>query len=104
MKLKFTDIRNGEQYQEPDIIVLRINQGWLNNPRQIKEDFEFMNVRFADVQNDKITKSVFQRLTSSKGSYHSQCMEYKRAGASGPQMLNKRQMEDNMRYLEVLPS
>ena len=53
-----------------------IRQGWLNNPRQIKDDFYFMKLGFKDVESDIISKFVYERLlrnailVKSKSQYH----------------------------------
>jgi hypothetical protein len=81
--------------ENPEIIKLRIRSGWLNNPDQIKEDLQYMNIRRRELSNFKITRVEIESVTSGQ-------LKYTRTPKPHQQPLTEAELKRNEKYLDIL--
>ena len=80
---------------ESQIIKLRIRAGWLNNPDQIKEDLEYMNIRRREIFNFKISRVEIESVTSGQ-------LKYAKTPKSHQPPLTEAELNRNEKYLDIL--
>lgn len=81
--------------ETPEIIKLRIRSGWLNNPDQIKEDLQYMNIRRRELSNFKITRAEIEGVTSLQ-------LKYAKSPKAHQPPLTEVKLKRNERYLDIL--
>ena len=77
------------------IIKLRIQQGWLNNPEQIKEDLKYMNIRRRELFNFKITRAEIEGVTSLQ-------LKHTKFRKEHQPRLTEAELNRNLKYLDIL--
>lgn len=80
---------------ETQIIKLVIRAGWLNNPDQIKEDLQYMNIRRRELFNFKISRAEIESVTSRQ-------LKYAKTPKSHKEPLTEAELKRNDRYLDIL--
>ena len=80
---------------ENQIIKLKIRQGWLDNPEQIKEDLQYMNIRRRELFNFKITSAEIEGVTSFQ-------LKYTKTPKEHQSPLSEAELKRNERYLDIL--
>ena len=80
---------------EVTIKKLQIRQGWLNNPEQIKEDLQYMNIRRRELFNFKISRSEIEGVTSFQ-------LKYTKTPKNYQTQLTDSELNRNDRYLDIL--
>jgi len=80
---------------ENQVTKYRIRMGWLNNPDQIKEDLQYMNIRRRELFNFKISRVEIESVTSGQ-------LKYAKTPKVHQDPLTEAEIKRNERYLDIL--
>lgn len=69
--------------------------GWLNNPDQIKEDLQYMNIQRRELFNFKISRVEIESVTSGQ-------LKYAKTPKAHQPPLTEAELKRNERYLDIL--
>ena len=78
-----------------EITKYKIILGWLNNPEQIREDLQYMNIRRRELLSFKISRAAYEEIISGQ-------LVYSKTPKAHQEPLTAVQLNRNERYLDIL--